>query len=75
VLDSDGMGSSTQVSTGRCTWVPVVLFYHARHSMPLSHKDLTPVALSVLTARVWLLGTRVYFRPGYEVGLRWMDRW
>jgi hypothetical protein len=31
VLDGDGMGSSTQVPTAKCAWVPVVLSYHARH--------------------------------------------
>jgi hypothetical protein len=54
VSDGDGIGSSTQVPTDRCAWVPAVRSYHARHSMPMSPEDLAPVALSVLKDRVWL---------------------
>jgi hypothetical protein len=75
MLDGDGMSSSTQVLIVRCTWVSVVLSYQARHSMPLSPKDLALVALPVMKARVWLLGYRVCSRPGYEAGLRWANRW
>jgi hypothetical protein len=68
--DYDGTDSSTQVPTVMCVWVPVAVSYHARHSMPLSPEDPTPVALLITKSpRVWLLGTRVHFELGHEVGL------
>jgi hypothetical protein len=37
--------------------------------MQLSPEDLALVALLVLKAQVWFLGTQVLFEPYYEVGL------
>jgi hypothetical protein len=55
VSDNDGMSFSTQVPAVKCAWVPTVQSYHARHLMP--PEELALVALLVLKAPVWLLGT------------------
>jgi hypothetical protein len=57
----DRMNSSTQVPIVMCTWVPMIMSYHARHLMPL---------FSVGPAAVALSGTgkppeRDYRGPGY----------
>jgi hypothetical protein len=57
MLGGDRMDSNIQVHIVKCAWVPVALFYHARHSMPLSLEDPAPVALpSTENPRLWLPG-------------------
>jgi hypothetical protein len=72
----DGTDSSTEVPTVRCAWVPAALSYHARHLMLLSPEDSALVSLPD-TESPWvrLLGTRVYFEPGHELGLQWANGW
>jgi hypothetical protein len=72
----DGMDSSTQVSVVRCAWLPTALFYHARHSRPLSPKDPAPIALlGTENPWVWLPGARIHSELSYMEDLQWVDRW
>jgi hypothetical protein len=41
----DGTDPNTKVPADRCMWVPAAISCHARHSTPLSPKDLALVAL------------------------------
>jgi hypothetical protein len=72
----DEMDSSTQVHIVRCTWVPVALSYHARHSMLLSPEVPTQVALlGTENPSAQLPGAWVYSEPGDVEVLLWADRW
>jgi hypothetical protein len=72
----DEMDSSSQVHIVRCTWVPVALSYHARHSMLLSPEVPTHVALlGTQNPSAQLPGAWVYSELGDVEVLLWADRW
>jgi hypothetical protein len=62
MLDSDGTGSSTQVSIVRCAWVHAVMSYLARHLIPLFPSDAAFGGLG----KHW---------AGRVEDLQWADRW
>jgi hypothetical protein len=75
VLGADGTNSNTQVPVVRCTWVHVVMSYHARHLMLLFLEDPAPAALlDIEKPTGMIVRARVHTEPGHTEDVHWTDR-